>query len=234
MAKSYKIPYIDRVHQALTDNVWGFDKTPEEFKASMQNPQYIQNVHGALKDNVNGFDRPIEQFHQAVMQKDNTKVVHPIDNHQTNQKTADFLDWLRNKTSPQEADAFNSVRYENNNPTVNMIDKRSNYNPWTNTLNVDTADVRGPVYNSLAELAHARQFKDNPVSTGLGLIKDRLLVGDNPSYHTPNTVENQAHSIIQPQMKSQYQGRVDLNFAKKTSLANDKDFIDSAFKPIKY
>lgn len=142
------------------------------------------------------------------MQQDATRSVHQINNNLPDNQTQQFLDYYKKKDSKEGADAFNSLRYENNNPSVKMTNDRSNYNPFTNTLNVDTSDYRGIQDNSLAELAHAQQFKNNLIGNYAKLLKDRLFIGSDKSYSTKGTIENEAHSIIEPKLRTQYQNRV--------------------------
>lgn len=59
-------PYIDRIHAALSENLDGFNKSPDEFKAAMQDPNYVANVHSALSQNLNGFNHSIEDFNNKI------------------------------------------------------------------------------------------------------------------------------------------------------------------------
>jgi len=58
--------YVDRVYSALKDNLQGFNKTPEQFKASMQDPAYAAKAYSALKDNLDGFNKTPDEFYQQV------------------------------------------------------------------------------------------------------------------------------------------------------------------------
>lgn len=78
--------YIDRVHAALSDNLNGFDKSPDQFKQAMTDPYYVANVHAALADNLNGFDKPLEQFHANVADPKN-----PVTNVPAKQFFADYM-----------------------------------------------------------------------------------------------------------------------------------------------
>lgn len=59
-------PYIDRVYSALKDNLQGFNKTPEEFKVSMQDSNYAAKAYAALKDNLTGFNKTPDDFYSQV------------------------------------------------------------------------------------------------------------------------------------------------------------------------
>lgn len=182
-----------------------------------------------------GTDPKIPIPTSPVMQRDATIVKTPTKLNTPDQSTKQFLAWYKSKTSPEQTDAFNSLRYENGNPSVNMINGRSNYTWPSNTLNVDTSGQYGsPIFSALSELAHAKQFKDAPIGYVAHKVRDQLTISGENAYHTKGSIENQAHSVIQPQLKSQYQGRINLNAAKGTSLANDKDFTQQAYNPIKY
>lgn len=59
-------PYVDRVYSALKDNLTGFNKTPEQFKSSMQDSAYAAKAYTALKDNLTGFDKSENDFYSQV------------------------------------------------------------------------------------------------------------------------------------------------------------------------
>lgn len=65
-------PYLDRIHAALSDNLDGFNKSPEEFKTAMQDPAYVANVHAALADNLHGFTHNIDDFNNKINDPDKT------------------------------------------------------------------------------------------------------------------------------------------------------------------
>lgn len=64
-------PYIDKVYSALKDNLQGFNKTPEQFKQSMQDSGYAAKAYSALKDNLQGFNKSQDEFYQATGVKTN-------------------------------------------------------------------------------------------------------------------------------------------------------------------
>lgn len=59
-------PYIDKVYSALKDNLQGFNKTPEQFKQSMQDSGYAAKAYSALKDNLQGFSKTPDEFYQSA------------------------------------------------------------------------------------------------------------------------------------------------------------------------
>jgi hypothetical protein len=58
--------YVKKVHKALTDKVGGFNKSLEEFTASLSDEKYVSNVYKALSDKVDGFSKTPEQFKSLV------------------------------------------------------------------------------------------------------------------------------------------------------------------------
>ena len=58
--------YVKKVHKALTDKVDGFNKSLEEFSASLNDDKYVSNVYKALSDKVDGFSKTPEQFKSLV------------------------------------------------------------------------------------------------------------------------------------------------------------------------
>jgi GNAT superfamily N-acetyltransferase len=60
------VTYVDKVYAALKDNLAGFKKTPEEFKAAMKDSAYASKAYQALKDNLTGFDKAPDTFYEQV------------------------------------------------------------------------------------------------------------------------------------------------------------------------
>lgn len=69
----------------------------------------------------------------------------------------------------------------------------------------------------VSELAHAKQYKDNPVALEVGFISDMIKVIKKSNfninrianeyrelYKTPGSVEHEAHSVIEPYLKAKY------------------------------
>ncbi len=172
---------------------------------------------------------------RPIMQQDATKMIRTPINPGPSNETKQYLTWLTKRSSKNQSDAFNSLRQENGNPDIKMINGRSNYTFYNNTMNVDTGGHNGPpIHSALSELAHAKQYQDHPISFPLSKIKDGVINIFKDEYQNPNSLEYQAHTIIQPQLQTKYQGRVDLNEAVGTSLEGDKDFTKAAYQPIKY
>lgn len=90
-------PYIDKVYSALKDNLQGFNKTPEQFKQSMQDSGYAAKAYSALKDNLQGFNKSQDEFYQAAGVKSHTQA--PA------QPSNAFL----NPLQPQQAVPFSGV-----------------------------------------------------------------------------------------------------------------------------
>jgi hypothetical protein len=63
------IDYTTNVYNALKQKVDGFDKTEEQFKAELANPEYVAKVHNALKSKVDGFDKSYDEFNSLVSLK---------------------------------------------------------------------------------------------------------------------------------------------------------------------
>lgn len=173
---------------------------------------------------------------RPTVKQDHTKVVNVLDKHLLNTETKKSLDRIgRNRTSEQ-MDALNSIRFENGNPSIQLDNKRPNYTPNNNTIHLDTTGNNGPLfdYQALDEIAHARQYKDNPIGSRLKGVKDEILYGDPKEYAVPGTLENQAHSVIAPQLYNLYNKRVNLNDANTNKLKIFPDMTADAFKPVKY
>lgn len=101
----------------------------------------------------------------------------------------------------------------------NDID-RAYYNPLENTVYLPMAHFveQGKGYQSLiAELSHAKQLRDNPfgfyfksVISALrifskgGFDKGRLLEAQDEEYDIPGSLEHEAHSTIEPQLREKY------------------------------
>ena len=79
------------------------------------------------------------------------------------------------------------------------------YNPLTKTI--ESNDINKWV----SEMSHHVQFKNNPTSTAFKALTKDLpinLLGKNP-YKTPGTMEHEAHSIIEPQLRDEISQSVD-------------------------
>jgi len=66
------------------------------------------------------------------------------------------------------------------------------------------------IKDTFQELAHAKQFKDGIIKPGIKWLTNDLpayIKGQNP-YTIKGTLENEAHSIIEPQMKREYDNQV--------------------------
>lgn len=64
-----KTDYTSNVYRALREKVQGFDKSEEQFRSDLQNPEYVEKVHNALSQKVSGFNKPIEEFSSLVSLK---------------------------------------------------------------------------------------------------------------------------------------------------------------------
>lgn len=107
---------------------------------------------------------------------------------------------------------------------------RSFYEPSNNTSFIDIGLSQMAIDHYIAELSHAKQYNENPISSRLKNFKDKFktfkrTLGDqielenkgikydpdkvydkayNKLYKEPDTLEYEAHQIIQPDLKSKF------------------------------
>ena len=102
------------------------------------------------------------------------------------------------KVHPIDENSFISKLAAVQSSRVPEINNRppANYNPLTETIEADYTD------EWFSEMAHRKQFNENPFSTAFKALTNDLpvnLLGKNP-YQTSGTIEHEAHSIIEPKL----------------------------------
>lgn len=95
------------------------------------------------------------------------------------------------------------------------------YDPINNIVYVDAWDISPEMYGDVtffAEMAHAKQFNDNPIgstvnvlSDYIGMLKrgglnaDKISDEYHKSYKRPGSIEHQAHEVIEPYLTEKYE-----------------------------
>lgn len=233
------IPYIDRVHQALSDNINGFNKTPDEFKVAMKSPEYVANVHAALGDNLNGFDKSLEQFHDNTIQPNPNGIKVPA-----KQFFADYMNSpiyksrlsnLNNKDKPDVKNLINTpITYNNGQGSKTdfgrIIDNTGTHiYPGTSKINIDPSavlrankfyGVDGNVDNTTAhELSHGSRVLTP---------KEELLIASLNKNKTDNQLytdykKSKSNGTISDFIGTNYESNVASHDAKPDEIKADLD-----------
>ena len=77
-----KSDYTSNVYNALKSKVEGFNKTEDEFRQNLSDPNYVKNVHNALSEKIGGFSKTADEFANLILPKakDNTfDTLNPVD-----------------------------------------------------------------------------------------------------------------------------------------------------------
>lgn len=110
--------------------------------------------------------------------------------------------------------------------------ERSFYSAKSNTIFIDVGSNEETTEDFIAELSHAKQFDENPISSLLLGARDNLQVQikassqglsfdevyDQTMYDQPGTIEYQAHQEIEPELKKKF-----LSYAPGTAERFDKE-----------
>jgi hypothetical protein len=125
--------------------------------------------------------------------------------------------------------AYKKIFNENNAPAINIgenIIPRTHYNEPANSIELSNAQNK----SLLAELAHAKQIKDGKSVWGQAVLdwfKNPYISdeGQYKMYEKPGTVEYEAHKVIEPKLRDQYNKYLKENAQYKNYIDNS----DSAY-----
>jgi len=96
----------------------------------------------------------------------------------------------------------------------------AHYTPYKNTIYISLYDLyfHNPDNSIVAEMSHAKQYKENPIGTHIRFARDAInvlrsaginspeAIGDEyrKLYQKPGSVEHEAHKVIEPYLMSKY------------------------------
>lgn len=173
--------------------------------------QNIMPKFGSSKEDINKY------FDQPQGWIDKVEVFPP--NVEYNQKVYQAL-WKIEQTAGAPKVRWLVKRVENEDTNEGKQFNRDHVNPLTNTiyLNPVVNEMEEIVDTAISELAHTKQFHDTPIHSTVNAsisgprILGRALLGRTSlymaqlqEYETQGSLEHDAHSIIEPKLKAEFE-----------------------------
>lgn len=157
-----------------------------------------------------------------------------------NRNKQSFLDVVPKKLPKKDAiyNALWNLEAQAGNPKIRVdLNNRAHYISNTNTMYLAAFNQNDYIKQFVSETAHgvqwetstiisdAKNLKDTIIQGGTATVQEKTMsqVRDEYAYNTPGTIEHEAHSIIEPKLKEQFDQDIKrYNLVSKQSNKNKK------------